>query len=543
MQIPGRSIHFNEEAQRNLLAGTRILAQAVGSTLGPGGRNVVFTRQGFRVIVTKDGVTVAREVHLNDLHQNQGVALLRDAAQRTAKEAGDGTTTSVVLGHEMFEKGLKLVAAGMNVNEIRRGMDLAVKDLTEFLRQQSAKVSTPEEIAAVATISANGDAEIGKLIADLMADLGEGGVVLMDDSLTDKTYSQIREGFHFDKGAISPYLLGPDGRCVLNNPVVVVLEGRLDFAQELTAIFKRINQKLAQEGNQPRPVLIVCETIRGEALNTLVQNLRDGRIQACVVPCPEFGLYRTRILQDLALAVGTEPWLKDAGSIVRFEHGGGVGDAARVVITQRDTFIEGGKGDPQKILGRLNVLKAELDQTSNEFDQDKIRRQMGRLSSGVGIIYVGGRSEAEVAERKARVEDAIHAARGAVAEGILPGGGSALTVAAENYLTCPSMYQHLSHDQQAGYLLVLRCCSGPLHRIASNVGADAAYIVAKVAEGGWGYGYNALTREFGNLLEQRVIDPTRVVVNALGNANSAATMLLTTGTSIVEDYRPMDNED
>lgn len=526
-----RDILFGEEARKRLLQGVEILERAVGSTLGPAGQNVVFARGNGQIIVTKDGVTVAEEIHLADPHADQGVSLLRAAARRTAAEAGDGTTATTILGAEMFRKGLKLIAAGVNSQELRRGMELCATSLTAKLRHHAQKVEGVEDIASIATISANGDSQIGNLIAELMEGIGQGGIILMEDSGTPDTTSNILDGFHFDRGWLGPVFAGPDGRCVMEGVAIVLIEGTINFASELNAVLSHYKM------TAPQPFLIICESMRGEAAQQLMNNIRQGRIKACVVQTPSFGQYKRDTLADLGIATGADVWFKENGSIVKYAEACIPGRAQRVVVNHRSTIITGGGGSQEAIAARIQAIEARLADTTNPYDREDMRRRIARLSGGIGVIYVGGKTEAEVAERKARVEDAINAAQGAVSDGILPGGGVALAKISQMMDEDDAL--HLSTDQQHGWNVVLNACSMPLRRIATNAGAEEGVVLAKVwevpdGESGLWWGYDALHAEYVDLSSKRIIDPAKVVIQSLNNAVSAATMLLTTDTSIIE---------
>jgi len=528
----GKIIRYNAEAREKLRAGVDALANAVKVTLGPRGRNVAIEKKFGAPTVTKDGVTVAKEITLKDPIENLGAQMVKEVASKTADVAGDGTTTATVLAQAIFREGLKNVTAGANPMEIKRGIEEAVKVVVDELKKMSRPVTNSKEIAQVATLSANGDEAIGNLIAEAMEKVGRDGVITIEESRNIETYVDVVEGMQFDRGYISPYFVtNPDKMTTeLEDALILIHDKKISSMKDLLPILEQVVRV-------NKPLLIIAEDVEGEALATLVVNKLRGTLRVAAVKAPGFGDRRKAMLEDIAVLTGGTVISEEQG--YKLEHATleYLGKAKKVTIDKDNTTIVGGQGDPEKIKARINQIKAQIETTTSEYDKEKLQERLAKLSGGVAVIYVGAATEVAMKEKKARVEDALHATRAAVEEGIVPGGGVA-------YIRCiPSLLpgkggindNFLKGDTGIGVEIVRRALEEPLRQIAYNAGIEGAIIVEKVKEGEGDFGWNARTEQFENLFASGVIDPTKVSRTALENAASIASLLLTTECVIVEE--------
>ncbi len=528
----GKIIRYNAEARAKLLAGVDALANAVKVTLGPRGRNVAIEKKFGAPLVTKDGVTVAKEISLKDPLENLGAQMVKEVASKTADVAGDGTTTATLLAQAIFREGLKNVTAGANPMEIKRGIDEAVKVVVAELKKISRPITSSKEIAQVATLSANGDEEIGKLIADAMDKVGKDGVITVEESRNIETYLEVVEGMQFDRGYISPYFVTNADKMVaeLEDALILIHDKKISSMKDLLPILEqvvRIN----------KPLLIIAEDVEGEALATLVVNKLRGTLRVVAVKAPGFGDRRKAMLEDIAILTGGTVISEEQG--YKLEHAtlDYLGKAKKITVDKDNTTIVGGQGDPEKIKARINQIKAQIETTTSDYDREKLQERLAKLSGGVAVLYVGAATEVAMKEKKARVEDALHATRAAVEEGIVPGGGVA-------YLRClPALApgkggindKFLKGDTGIGVDIIRRALEEPLRQIAYNAGKEGAIIVEKVKEGKDDFGWNARTEQFEHLFESGVVDPTKVARTALENAASIASLLLTTECVVVEE--------
>ncbi len=528
----GKIIRYNAEAREKLRAGVDALANAVKVTLGPRGRNVAIEKKFGAPAVTKDGVTVAKEISLKDPFENLGAQMVKEVASKTADVAGDGTTTATVLAQAIFREGLKNVTAGANPMEIKRGIEEAVKVVVEELKKMSRPISSSKEIAQVATLSANGDETIGNLIAEAMEKVGKDGVITIEESRNIDTYVEVVEGMQFDRGYISPYFVtNPDKMTAeLEDALILIHDKKISSMKDLLPILEQVVRV-------NKPLLIIAEDVEGEALATLVVNKLRGTLKVAAVKAPGFGDRRKAMLEDIAILTGGTVISEEQG--YKLEHAtlDYLGKATKITIDKDNTTIVGGQGSPDKIKARINQIKAQIETTTSEYDKEKLQERLAKLSGGVAVVYVGAATEVAMKEKKARVEDALHATRAAVEEGIVPGGGVA-------YIRCiPALMpgkggindKYLKGDTGVGVEIVRRALEEPLRQIAYNAGVEGAIIVEKVKEGSGDFGWNARTEEFENLYEAGVIDPTKVARTALENAASIASLLLTTECVIVEE--------
>ncbi len=528
----GKIIRYNSEAREKLRAGVDALANAVKVTLGPRGRNVAIEKKFGAPAVTKDGVTVAKEISVKDPVENLGVQMVKEVASKTADVAGDGTTTATVLAQSIFREGLKSVTAGANAMEIKRGIEESVKVVVEELKKMSRPITSSKEIAQVATLSANGDETIGNLIAEAMEKVGKDGVITIEESRNIDTYVEVVEGMQFDRGYISPYFAtNPDKMIAeLEDALILIHDKKISSMKDLLPI-------LEQTVRLNKPLLIIAEDIEGEALATLVVNRLRGTLKVAAVKAPGFGDRRKAMLEDIAILTGGTVISEEQG--YKLEHAtlDYLGKAKKITIDKDNTTIVGGQGTPDKIKARITQIKAQIETTTSEYDKEKLQERLAKLSGGVAVVYVGAATEVAMKEKKARVEDALHATRAAVEEGIVPGGGVA-------YLRCvPALLpgkggindKLLKNDTGIGVDIVRRALEEPLRQIAYNAGVEGAIIVEKVKEGNADFGWNARTETYENLYESGVIDPTKVARTALENAASIASLLLTTECVIVEE--------
>ncbi len=523
-------IAFDQEAREAIRRGVSKLAKAVKVTLGPKGRNVILQKSFGSPTVTKDGVTVAKEIDLEDVYENMGARMVREVASKTSDVAGDGTTTATVLAEAIFNEGLKAVVAGVNPVQMKQGIEKAVSDISDKLTKMSIKIKEKSEMANVASIAANNDREIGKLLADAMEKVGKDGVITVDEGKSLQTETEWVEGMQFDRGYLSPYFVtdATTMEAVLENPYILVYEKKLTQIKELVPLLEAVVQ-------QSRPLLIVCEEVEGEALATLVINKLRGTFNCAAVKAPGYGDRRKAMLEDIAILTGGQAIFEALGVKLENLTLNDLGRAKKVIIDKDNTTIIEGAGKSDDIKGRIAQLRREIEASTSDYDREKLEERLAKLSGGVAKVNVGGATESEVKEKKARVEDALHATRAAVQEGILPGGGVALLRASSQVKA-----DGLSHDEEVGYNIVLRSCRAPLTMIAENAGQDGGIVCERVIESKGNQGFNALTNEYEDLVKAGVIDPTKVTRTALANAASVATLLLTSDALIAE--KPKDDK-
>ncbi len=529
--MAGKEIRFDIEARNKLKAGVDALANAVKVTLGPRGRNVVIDKKFGAPLITKDGVTVAKEIELKDAIENMGAQMVKEVASKTADVAGDGTTTATVLAQAIFREGLKNVTAGANPMEIKRGIDEAVKVVVDQLRKMSKSISSNTEIEQVATLSANGDSEIGKLIAQAMEKVGKDGVITVEEAKGMETTLETVEGMQFDRGYISPYFVTNQESlvCELDEPYILIYDKKISSMKELLPILEAVVRT-------SRPLLIIAEDVDGEALATLVVNKLRGSLRVAAVKAPGFGDRRKAMLEDIAILTGGTVISEERG--YKLEHATleYLGRCKKVTIDKDNTTIVDGNGKPEDIKGRIQQIRAQIEVTTSDYDKEKLNERLAKLSGGVAVLYIGAATEVEMKEKKARVEDALHATRAAVEEGIVPGGGVALirTIKSIDKGRGGINDNFLKGDVGLGVAIVRRALEEPLRQIVENAGLEGAVILQKVAEGENDFGYNARTEAFENLMASGVIDPTKVTRTALENAASISGMLLTTECVITE---------
>ncbi len=520
-----KDILFNAEARAALKRGVDKLAEAVKVTLGPKGRNVIIDKKFGPPVVTKDGVTVAKEIELEDPVENMGAQLIREVASKTSDVAGDGTTTATVLAQAIFREGLKNVVAGRNPMDLKRGIDMAVQKVVEGLKEISREVKDKKQIAYVGAISANNDMSIGQLIADAMDKVGRDGVITVEEAKGTETTMEIVEGMQFDRGYLSPYFVtNPDTmECVLENPYILIHDKKISSLKD----FLPILEKVAQSG---RPLLVIAEDVEGEALATLVVNKLRGTLRCCAVKAPGFGERRKAMLEDIAILTGGTVISEEKGFKLENAQLSYLGQAKKVVVDKDNTTIVEGAGSKEDIKRRINEIKVQIEKTTSDYDREKLQERLAKLSGGVAVLKIGAATEVEMKEKKARVEDALHATKAAVEEGIVPGGGVA-------YLRVMHKLDELkpeNEDQAVGIEIVRKALEEPIRQIVANTGLEPSVIVQKVKEGKDDFGFNAQTEQFENLLESGVIDPTKVVRVALENAASVASLLLTTEAVVFE---------
>ncbi|MFN0204855.1 MAG: chaperonin GroEL [Planctomycetota bacterium] len=523
--MAAKNIAYDQEAREHIRAGVRKLARAVKVTLGPRGRNVIIQKSFGSPTVTKDGVTVAKEIELEDRYENLGAQLVKEVAAKTSDQAGDGTTSATVLAEAIFEEGLKNVTAGANPVALKRGIEKGVAAVVEHLKKMSKPIKGHKEIAQVGTIAANNDAEIGEMLAEAMDKVGKDGVITVDEGKSLKTEVTVVDGMQFDKGYLSPHFVTDTEKMqvVFENCYILIHEKKISTIKDMIPLL----EKVAQSG---KPLLVIAEDVEGEALATLVVNKLRGIFPCAAVKAPGFGDRRKAMLEDIATLTGGTAVFEDLGVSLETIKPEDLGRAKRVVIDKENTTIIDGAGKKDIIAGRVNAIKAELDRTSSDYDREKLQERLAKLSGGVAQVKVGAATEAEMKEKKARVEDALHATRAAVEEGILPGGGVAL-------LRCIPTVEglKLEGDEAVGASIVRRALEAPLRQIAENAGVDGAIAVQAVRnEKKESFGFNAATGEYEDLVAAGVIDPTKVVRTALQNAASVSTLLLTTDALISE---------
>jgi chaperonin GroEL len=524
--MAAKDVKFAVDARDRMLHGVDILANAVKVTLGPKGRNVVLDKSFGAPRITKDGVTVAKEIELEDKFENMGAQMVREVASRTSDQAGDGTTTATVLAAAIVREGCKAVAAGMNPMDLKRGVDLAVEAIVEHLKANSKKVTSNDEIAQVGTISANGDAEIGKFLADAMKKVGNEGVITVEEAKSLETELDVVEGMQFDRGYISPYFItnADKMRVEMDDPYILIYEKKLSGLQELLPLLEAV----VQTG---KPLLIVAEDIEGEALATLVVNKLRGGLKVAAVKAPGFGDRRKAMLQDIAILTGGQAISEDLGIKLENVTINMLGRTKKVMIDKENTTIINGAGKKADIEARVAQIKAQIEETTSDYDKEKLQERLAKLAGGVAVIRVGGATEIEVKERKDRVDDAMHATRAAVEEGILPGGGVALLRATEAL----KKVKVANEDQKHGVDIVRKAIQAPARQIATNAGEDGSVIVGKILEKDqYNWGFDAQLGEYGNLVSKGVIDPTKVVRSAIQGAASVAGLLITTEAMVAE---------
>ncbi|MEO3431737.1 chaperonin GroEL [Inquilinus sp. CAU 1745] len=524
--MAAKEVKFSSEARSRMLRGVDILADAVKVTLGPKGRTVVLDKSFGAPRITKDGVSVAKEIELSDKFENMGAQMVREVASKTNDLAGDGTTTATVLAQAIVREGVKSVAAGMNPMDLKRGIDLAVEAVVADLKSRSRKVETNNEIAQVGTISANGDKTIGDMIAQAMEKVGNEGVITVEEAKSLETELEVVEGMQFDRGYLSPYFVTNAEKMVaeLENPYILYHEKKLSNLQAMLPVLEAVVQS-------SRPLLIVAEDVEGEALATLVVNKLRGGLKVAAVKAPGFGDRRKAMLEDMAILTGGQVISEDLGIKLETVTLDMLGTAKKVQITKEETTIVDGAGAKADIEGRIGQIKAQIEETSSDYDREKLQERLAKLAGGVAVIRVGGATEVEVKEKKDMVDDAMHATRAAVEEGIVAGGGSALLYA----IKALTKVDPANPDQKVGVEIIRRALQTPARQIASNAGVDASIVVGKLLEqADTNFGYNAQTGEYGDLVKEGVIDPTKVVRACLQNAASVAGLLITTEAMIAE---------
>jgi chaperonin GroEL len=523
--MAAKHVQFAADARERMLRGVDILANAVKVTLGPKGRNVIIEKSFGAPRSTKDGVTVAKEIELSDKFENMGAQMLREVASKANDVAGDGTTTATVLAQAIVREGLKRVAAGMNPMDLKRGVEKAVLEVVEHLKKQSKKVSSNDEIAQVGTISANGDADIGKFLADAMAKVGNEGVITVEEAKSLETELEVVEGMQFDRGYLSAYFITNADKmeASLDDALILLHEKKLSSLQPLLPVLESV----VQTG---RPLVIIAEDVEGEALATLVVNKLRGGLKVAAVKAPGFGDRRKAMLEDIAILTGGTVISEDLGIKLENVTMDMLGKAKRVQITKENTTIVDGGGTKKDLTARINQIRKQIDDTTSDYDREKLQERLAKLAGGVAVIKVGGATEVEVKERKDRVDDALNATRAAVEEGIVAGGGTALFRAA---LAIKSVGDN--DDQQAGIDIVRKALEAPLRQIAENSGVEGSIVVGRLrTEKKTSFGFNAQTEEYGDLVEMGIIDPVKVVRVALQNAASVAGLLITTEAAIAE---------
>jgi chaperonin GroEL len=524
--MAAKEVKFSVDARDRMLHGIDILADAVRVTLGPKGRNVVLDKSFGAPRITKDGVTVAKEIELENKFENMGAQMVREVASKTSDQAGDGTTTATVLAHAIVKEGTKGVAAGMNPMDLKRGVDLAVSAIVEDLKKHSKTLTSNEEIAQVGTISANGDSEIGRFLAEAMKKVGNEGVITVEEAKSLETELEVVEGMQFDRGYISPYFVtnADKMRVEMEDPYLLIYEKKLSALNELLPLLEAV----VQTG---KPLLIIAEDVEGEALATLVVNKLRGGLKVAAVKAPGFGDRRKAMLQDIAILTGGTAISEDLGIKLDQVKLDMLGKAKKVTIDKENTTIVNGAGKKKDIEGRIAQIKAEIEETTSDYDREKLQERLAKLAGGVAVIRVGGATEVEVKERKDRVDDAMHATRAAVEEGILPGGGVALLRAVESL----KRVRTTNEDQKHGIEIVKKAITWPARQIAINSGEDGSVVVGKILENdAYAYGFDAQTGEFGNLVSKGIIDPTKVVRIALQDGASIAGLLITTEAMVAE---------
>ena len=525
--MSAKELRFSEDARSAILNGVNVLANAVKVTLGPKGRNVVIERSFGAPNITKDGVTVAKEIELSDKFENMGAQMVREVASKTNDDAGDGTTTATVLAQAIYREGAKIVAAGLNPMELKRGIDKAVEAVVAELKRISKPIKDQKEVAQVGTISANNDSEIGRIIAEAMEKVGKEGVITVEESKTAETTLETVEGMQFDRGYLSPYFVtNPEKmEAALESPYILIYEKKISSMKDLLPLLEKVVQK-------SKPLIIIAEEVEGEALATLVVNKLRGTIQVAAVKAPGFGDRRKEMLQDIAVLTGGKVISEDLGHKLETARLEDLGQAKKVTIDKDNTTIVDGAGKKSDVDARVKTIRAQIDETSSDYDKEKLQERLAKLVGGVAVVNVGAATEVEMKEKKARVEDALNATRAAVEEGIVPGGGTALLRAGK---VLEALLKGLSPEQTAGVNIIRRALEEPLRQIAGNAGFEGSIVVDKVLNNtAPSFGFNAQTEKYEDLIASGVIDPSKVARCALQNAASVASLMLTTETLIAE---------
>ncbi len=524
--MSAKDVKFGGEARARMMEGVNILANAVKVTLGPKGRNVVLEKSFGAPTVTKDGVSVAKEIELSDKFENMGAQMVKEVASHTSDIAGDGTTTATVLAQAMVREGLKAVAAGMNPMDLKRGMDKAVEAAVEELKNLSKPCTESKAIAQVGTISANSDESIGQIIAEAMEKVGKEGVITVEDGTSLHNELDVVEGMQFDRGYLSPYFINnqQSQSAELEDPFILLHDKKISNIRELLPVLESV----AKAG---RPLLIVAEDVEGEALATLVVNTLRGIVKVCAVKAPGFGDRRKAMLQDIAILTGATVISEEVGLSLEKATLNDLGTAKRVQVAKDETTLIDGAGSEMDIKARCEQIRAQVEETSSDYDKEKLQERLAKLAGGVAVIKVGAATEMEMKEKKARVEDALHATRAAVEEGIVPGGGVALVRAQ----TAVKGLVGANHDQDVGITIARRAMEEPLRQIVANAGCEPSVILHKVVEGSGNFGYNAANGEYGDMVEMGILDPTKVTRSALQNAASVAGLMITTEAMVAEE--------
>jgi chaperonin GroEL len=523
--MAAKQIAFDQEARDAMRRGIGKLARAVKVTLGPKGRNVILQKSFGSPTVTKDGVTVAKEIELEDKYENMGARMVREVASKTSDVAGDGTTTATVLAEAIFNEGLRAVVSGVNPMLMKRGIEKAVDDVIEKLKKMSIPVKSKKDMEAVASVASNNDTEIGRIIAEAMERVGKDGVITVEEGKALETTHEFVEGMQFDRGYLSPYFVTDSQRmeCELEDPYILIYEKKISSNKDLVPVLERVL-------NTGKPILILSEEVEGEALATLVINKLRGTFRCAAVKAPGYGDRRKAMLEDIAVLTGGRAIFEDLGIQLENVQLRDLGRAKKVKIDKDNTTVIEGAGKKADIQGRIQLIQRELDKSTSDYDKEKLSERIAKLSGGVAKINVGAATESEMKERKARVEDAMHATRAANQEGILPGGGVALLRASEGLKP-----KGLSHDEEIGYNIVVRACKAPITQIAENAGTDGAIVASKVLENSnQNFGYDARMDKYCDMVKEGIIDPTKVVRSALQNASSVATLLLTSDALVAE---------
>ena len=527
--MAAKDVVFGSDARARMVEGVNVLANAVKATLGPKGRNVVLERSFGAPTITKDGVSVAKEIELKDKLQNMGAQMVKEVASKTSDAAGDGTTTATVLAQAIVHEGMKYVAAGMNPMDLKRGIDRAVAALVEQLKGQSKATTTSKEIAQVGTISANSDADVGQIIADAMDKVGKEGVITVEDGKSLNNELDVVEGMQFDRGYLSPYFINnPEKQsAVLENPYVLLFDKKISNIRDLLPTLEAV-------AKASRPLLIIAEDVEGEALATLVVNTIRGILKVVAVKAPGFGDRRKAMLEDIAILTGGKVIAEEVGLSLEKVQLADLGQAGRIEVAKEETTIIDGAGKADDIEARVKQIRVQIEEATSDYDREKLQERVAKLAGGVAVIKVGAATEVEMKEKKARVEDALHATRAAVEEGIVAGGGVALLRARQ----AVGEIKADNPDQKAGVNLVLKAIEAPLREIVVNAGDEASVVVNKVLEGSGNFGYNAANGEYGDMIEMGILDPTKVTRTALQNAASVAGLMLTTECMVAEAPKP-----
>ncbi|MEJ2172982.1 MAG: chaperonin GroEL [Woeseiaceae bacterium] len=523
--MAAKEVRFSDDARHKMFAGVNVLANAVKVTLGPKGRNAVLDKSFGAPTVTKDGVSVAKEIELEDKFENMGAQMVKEVASQTSDEAGDGTTTATVLAQAILREGLKSVAAGMNPMDLKRGIDKASAAIVEELKNLSKPCEDEKAIAQVGSISANADTEIGEIISEAMQKVGKEGVITVEEGSGLANELDVVEGMQFDRGYLSPYFINDQAsqQVELENPLILLFDKKISNIRDLLPLLESV----AKAG---RPLVIVAEDVEGEALATLVVNNIRGIVKVAAVKAPGFGDRRKAMLQDIAVLTGGQVISEEVGLSLEKTSLDDLGEAKKIVISKENTTVIDGAGRAEDIHGRVEQINREIEDSSSDYDREKLQERVAKLSGGVAVIKVGAATEVEMKEKKARVEDALHATRAAVEEGVVPGGGVALIRA----VAAIGKLKGDNHDQDVGINILKRAVQEPLRQIVKNAGGDASVVLNAVAEGKGNFGYNAATGEYGDMIEEGILDPTKVTRHALQNASSVSGLLLTTECMVAE---------